>query len=185
MSSSSGLGRTASAREARATTEERSLRGSSLYRQTSFTERSYMRRAESLSRQSSFSRYGGASDYYSSLSRRSTLFDGYQSFAIYSSINQGLDELSYGGRLSRRNSVTESSSPLLKSSMCTLSDFGKYREDCFCCLISLLSAWTSGEDGLFRSLPCSGELDGDARGVSSLSKLNRSGEGGGGGFRLA
>ena len=62
MSSSSGLGRTASAREARATTEERSLRGSSLYRQTSFTERSYMRRAESLSRQSSFSRYGGASE---------------------------------------------------------------------------------------------------------------------------
>ena len=51
----------------------------------------------------------GIWDYYSSLSRRSTLFDGYQSFAIYSSINQGLDELSYGGRLSRRNSVTESS----------------------------------------------------------------------------
>ena len=36
-------------------------------------------------------------------------FDGYTGFAIYSSISQGLDVITYGGRLSRRNSVTESS----------------------------------------------------------------------------
>jgi len=35
-------------------------------------------------------------------------FDGYTGFAIYSSISQGLDEITYGGRRSRRNSVTES-----------------------------------------------------------------------------
>jgi len=34
-------------------------------------------------------------------------FDGYTGFAIYSSISQGLDEITYGGRRSRRNSITE------------------------------------------------------------------------------
>jgi hypothetical protein len=36
-------------------------------------------------------------------------FDGYTGFAIYSSISQGLDEITYGGRRSRRNSITENS----------------------------------------------------------------------------
>lgn len=104
--------RTTSVREARATTEERSMRG--LYRQSSFTERSYARRTESLSRQSSFSRssrYSSNYGYdYASASRRSTVYNGYSGFAMYSSINQGLDDISYGGRISRRNSITESSS---------------------------------------------------------------------------
>jgi hypothetical protein len=90
---------------------------SSLYRQSSFSDRSsYRRRAESLSRQtSSLARYSTAASSaytsvntdYVSASRRTSLFNGYSGFAIYSSISQGLDEITYGGRLSRRNSITE------------------------------------------------------------------------------
>ena len=43
---------------------------------------------------------------YVSASRRTSLFNGYTGFATYSSISQGLDEITYGGRLSRRGSVT-------------------------------------------------------------------------------
>ena len=46
---------------------------------------------------------------YAAATRRSGLFDGYTGFAIYSSISQGLDEITYGGRRSRRNSITENS----------------------------------------------------------------------------
>ena len=121
------VSRASSVREARATTEERTLSSSGIYRHSSFTERSYRRRAESLSRQTSFSRtsrYVSAnkkknnsfrirnillispagllycrycpsvpSQYstdYVSASRRTSLFDGYSGFAIYSSISQGL-----------------------------------------------------------------------------------------------
>merc|ERR1712066_197988 len=44
---------------------------------------------------------------YASAVRRTSLFDGYSGFAIYSSISQGLDEITYGGRRSRRNSISE------------------------------------------------------------------------------
>lgn len=52
------------------------------------------------------SAYSAAPDYVSA-SRRTSLFNGYSGFAMYSSISQGLDEITYGGRLSRRNSVTD------------------------------------------------------------------------------
>jgi hypothetical protein len=35
------------------------------------------------------------------------VFDGYAGYSIYSSISEGLDQITYGGRSSRRNSVTE------------------------------------------------------------------------------
>lgn len=74
--------------------------------------RARRRRAESLSRHSS-SRYSAYSSAYSaapdyvSAARRTSLFNGYSGFAMYSSISQGLDEITYGGRLSRRNSITD------------------------------------------------------------------------------
>ena len=41
---------------------------------------------------------------YTAATRRTNLFDGYTGFAIYSSISQGLDEITYGvGRRSRRS----------------------------------------------------------------------------------
>ena len=43
---------------------------------------------------------------YASAVRRSSLFDGYAGFSIYSSISQGLDEITYGGRRSRRGSLS-------------------------------------------------------------------------------
>ena len=43
---------------------------------------------------------------YVSASRRTSLLNGYSGFATYSSISQGLDEITYGGRLSRRGSIT-------------------------------------------------------------------------------
>lgn len=43
---------------------------------------------------------------YASAVRRSSLFDGYAGFSIYSSISQGLDEITYGGRRSRRGSIS-------------------------------------------------------------------------------
>ena len=46
---------------------------------------------------------------YAAATRRSNLFDGYTGFAIYSSISQGLDEITYGGRRSRRSSITDTS----------------------------------------------------------------------------
>ena len=39
--------------------------------------------------------------------RRSSVFDGYAGYSIYSSISEGLDQITYGGRTSRRNSITE------------------------------------------------------------------------------
>eukprot|EP00094_Tigriopus_californicus_P010382 TCALIF_10014-PA protein Name:"Similar to Trafd1 TRAF-type zinc finger domain-containing protein 1 (Rattus norvegicus)" AED:0.02 eAED:0.03 QI:0/0.83/0.71/1/0.83/0.85/7/147/873 len=106
--------RTMSAREARATTEDRTMR--SVYRQSSFNDHSSFRRAESLSRQPSMSRpsrytslYGTTYSHdYVSASRRTTMYNGYSGFAMYNSISQGLDEISYGGRLSRRNSISDS-----------------------------------------------------------------------------
>lgn len=107
-----GINRTASAREARATTEDRTF-GRSLSRQSSFTERSFSRRSDNMypgqmyTRASlGLGRYTAGPDY-AAATRRSALFDGYTGFAIYSSISQGLDEITYGGRRSRRNSITE------------------------------------------------------------------------------
>ena len=58
---------------------------------------------------SSYGRMGRPGYDYAAATRRSGLFDGYTGFAIYSSISQGLDEITYGGRRSRRNSITENS----------------------------------------------------------------------------
>ena len=46
---------------------------------------------------------------YSNAARRSSIFDGVAGYSIYSSISDGLDQLSHGGhgRMSRRSSVTE------------------------------------------------------------------------------
>ena len=55
----------------------------------------------------SYGRMGRPGYDYAAATRRSGLFDGYTGFAIYSSISQGLDEITYGGRRSRRNSISE------------------------------------------------------------------------------
>jgi hypothetical protein len=81
----------------------RSSRASSVSRTSSFADRSYGTRT-SLARQCSFS----IADY-SSAARRSSVFDGYAGYSIYSSISEGLDQITYGGRTSRRNSITEMS----------------------------------------------------------------------------
>ena len=138
------LNRTNSVREARATTEDRSLGGTRLSRQNSFSDRSYSswrdRRdnnggiAMGLSTvaKTDFSTYGngrlGRPGYdYAAATRRSGLFDGYTGFAIYSSISQGLDEITYGGRRSRRNSITENtftgSSLSRRGSFANISDY--------------------------------------------------------------
>jgi len=78
------------------------IRASSVSRTSSFADRSYGTRT-SLGRQSSFS----IADYSSAV-RRSSVFDGYAGYSIYSSISEGLDQITHGGRNSRRNSVTES-----------------------------------------------------------------------------
>lgn len=77
------------------------IRASSVSRTSSFADRSYGTRT-SLGRQSSFS----IADYSSAV-RRSSVFDGYAGYSIYSSISEGLDQITHGGRNSRRNSVTE------------------------------------------------------------------------------
>jgi len=77
------------------------IRASSVSRTSSFADRSYGTRT-SLGRQSSFS----IADYSSAV-RRSSVFDGYAGYSIYSSISDGLDQITHGGRTSRRNSVTE------------------------------------------------------------------------------
>merc|ERR1719422_2726740 len=112
------LNRTNSVREARATTEDRTFGGSRLSRQSSFSERSRWRDAGggtvnmglSVIPKADYTSYGrlGRPGYdYAAATRRSGLFDGYTGFAIYSSISQGLDEITYGGRRSRRNSISE------------------------------------------------------------------------------
>ena len=114
------LNRTNSVREARATTEDRNIGGSRLSRQSSFSERSYSRWRDtsgtvnmglSMVPKADYSSYSGRLGRpgydYAAATRRSGLFDGYTGFAIYSSISQGLDEITYGGRRSRRNSITE------------------------------------------------------------------------------
>jgi hypothetical protein len=78
------------------------IRASSVSRTSSFADRSYGTRT-SLGRQSSFS----IADYSSAV-RRSSVFDGSAGYSIYSSISEGLDQITHGGRNSRRNSVTES-----------------------------------------------------------------------------
>ena len=107
------LSRANSVREARATTEERTMvRRSSLSRQSSFSDRSYTfgrSDATPTTYGGTFSRLGRPGYDYAAATRRSNLFDGYTGFAIYSSISQGLDEITYGGRRSRRNSITDSS----------------------------------------------------------------------------
>ena len=55
----------------------------------------------------SYGRMGRPGYDYAAATRRSGLFDGYTGFAIYSSISQGLDEITYGGCRSRRNSISE------------------------------------------------------------------------------
>eukprot|EP00092_Neocalanus_flemingeri_P014217 GFUD01015337.1.p1 GENE.GFUD01015337.1~~GFUD01015337.1.p1 ORF type:complete len:1160 (-),score=218.81 GFUD01015337.1:340-3819(-) len=77
------------------------IRASSVSRTSSFADRSYGTRT-SLGRQSSFS----IADYSSAV-RRSSVFDGYAGYSIYSSISEGLDQITHGGRHSRRNSVSE------------------------------------------------------------------------------
>ena len=79
----------------------RTGRASSVSRTSSFADRSYGTRTN-LARQSSFK----IADY-TSAARRSSVFDGYAGYSIYSSISEGLDQITYGGRTSRRNSVTE------------------------------------------------------------------------------
>merc|ERR1712013_623466 len=79
------------------------IRASSVSRTSSFADRSYGTRT-SLGRQSSFS----IADYSSAV-RRSSVFDGYAGYSIYSSISEGLDSITHGGRTSRRNSVTKAS----------------------------------------------------------------------------
>ncbi len=81
----------------------RSGRASSVSRTSSFADRSYGTRTN-LARHSSFS----IADYSSAV-RRSSVFDGYAGYSIYSSISDGLDQITYGGRTSRRNSITEMS----------------------------------------------------------------------------
>ena len=85
-----------------------------LSRQNSFSDRSYLRRSESFYNRTSLyqSTASGRSAYsgtdYASAVRRSSLFDGYAGFSIYSSISQGLDEITYGaGRRSRRGSISD------------------------------------------------------------------------------
>ena len=80
------------------------FRASSVSRTSSFADRSYGTRTN-LARQSSFT----MSDY-SNAARRSSIFDGVAGYSIYSSISDGLDQLSHSsthGRMSRRSSVTE------------------------------------------------------------------------------
>ena len=79
----------------------RSTRSNSISRTSSFADRSYGTRTN-LARKASFT----VADYSSAL-RRSSVFDGYAGYSIYSSISEGLDQITYGGRTSRRNSVTE------------------------------------------------------------------------------
>lgn len=104
------LSRTNSFRERSVGAEEakRSVRQSSLSRQSSFSERSYtFGRSDALPTNSTFSRLGRPGYDYTAATRRTNLFDGYTGFAIYSSISQGLDEITYGvGRRSRRSSIT-------------------------------------------------------------------------------
>jgi len=106
------LSRTNSFRERSAAPEDR-VRRSSLSRQSSFSERSYTFGRSDVTPastyNSTFSRLGRPGYDYAAATRRSNLFDGYTGFAIYSSISQGLDEITYGGRRSRRNSITEPS----------------------------------------------------------------------------
>ena len=88
---------------------ERPLRA--LSRQNSFSDRSYLRRSESFYGSRSTMTLGRStysSTDYASAVRRSSLFDGYAGFSIYSSISQGLDEITYGGRRSRRGSLSTS-----------------------------------------------------------------------------
>merc|ERR1711953_1621368 len=56
----------------------------------------------------SYGRMGRPGYDYAAATRRSVLFDGYAGFSIYSSISQGLDEITYGGRRSRRGSLSTS-----------------------------------------------------------------------------
>ena len=79
----------------------RSTRSNSISRTSSFADRSYGTRTN-LARKASFT----VADYSSAV-RRSSVFDGYAGYSIYSSISEGLDQITYGGRSSRRNSVTE------------------------------------------------------------------------------
>merc|ERR1719481_2426447 len=78
------------------------VRASSVSRTSSFADRSYGTRTN-LGTSSTFS----IADYTSAV-RRSSVFDGYAGYSIYSSISEGLDSITHGGRTSRRNSVTES-----------------------------------------------------------------------------
>ena len=105
------LTRTQSVRET-STEVERPLRA--LSRQNSFSDRSYLRRSESFyGRHALTTMTLGRSTYssidYASAVRRSSLFDGYAGYSIYSSISQGLDEITYGGRRSRRGSFSDTS----------------------------------------------------------------------------
>ena len=95
------------------------MRASSVSRTSSFADRSYGTRTN-LGTTSTFA----IADYTSAVRsalvsvfigislnhlfpRRSSVFDGYAGYSIYSSISEGLDQITYGGRTSRRNSITE------------------------------------------------------------------------------
>jgi len=93
-----------------------------LSRQNSFSDRSSFRRSESFYGRNAMTlgstyRSTYSSTDYASAVRRSSLFDGYAGFSIYSSISQGLDEITYGGRRSRAGSVsrTDYSAPSYSS----------------------------------------------------------------------
>ena len=73
-------------------------------RTSSFADRSYGTRTN-LARQSSFTLQD-----YSSAARRSSIFDGVAGYSIYSSISEGLDQITTRS-YSRRNSVSENTGP--------------------------------------------------------------------------
>jgi len=91
------------------------VRASSVSRTSSFADRSYGTRTN-LGTSSSFA----VADFTSAV-RRSSVFDGYAGYSIYSSISEGLDQITYGG--GRRNSITETNYSLSRrGSFSTRSD---------------------------------------------------------------
>jgi len=79
----------------------RSSRASSVSRTSSFADRNYGTRSN-LARQSSFTLQD-----YSNATRRSSIYEGISGYSIYTSIGEGLDQITYGNRTSRRNSISD------------------------------------------------------------------------------
>merc|ERR1719270_2280610 len=77
------------------------VRASSVSRTSSFADRNYGTRSN-LARQSSFTLQD-----YSNATRRSSIYEGISGYSIYTSIGEGLDQITYGNRTSRRNSISD------------------------------------------------------------------------------